>query len=1081
MRRILLACFAAVLTLASFGLAQAQERITGRVLSADDGGPLPGVNVVIKGTTNGTVTDAEGNYSLTASPDGILVFSFIGLATQEIAIGGRTSVVVNMASDSKQLSEVVVTALGIERSKNELPYSAQEVRGEDMTRNRSTNFVNSLSGRAAGVDVKTNNNMGGSTNIVIRGYKSIMNNNQALFVIDGVPVSNANTNTNNQRNGAPGVDYGNAAADINPDNIESVNILKGAAASALYGSRAANGVIMITTKKGRKNTFDIVVNSGVTWGNIDKSTFVKYQKEYGGGYVQAFLSEESYGGESRYLPNFTADASFGPRFDSNLEIYNWDAFDPAHPNYHKPTRSWVPGVNGPEYYYETAVQSNQSILLSGGNEKATFKVGYTRSDETGVLPNSELGKNMFNFSTSYDFTDKLTVTASGNYTRVEGLGRYGTGYSSANPNQVFRQWWATHVDMKEQRDAYFRNRQNITWNWNSDRNRPIYMDNSYWTRYENFVDDTRDNYFGYVSANYKVNSWLSVMGRAAVNTTVDYQGERIAVGSNGVPKFERFDRTFSESNYDLMLSANKDLSPDLNLKAYVGGNMRRSQMSSIRSATSGGLAVPGLYSLSNSRTPMSPPTEVLEKIGVDGIFASATLGYKEMLFLDLAGRRDQSTTLPEDNNTFFYPSAAASFAFSKLIDAPWLTHAKVRGNYAQVGNDAPPLSIYDVYDKPTAIGSVPFFSLPNTKNNPDLKPERTNSIEVGVDADFLDGRFGFDFTWYRTSTFDQILPVTVSGSTGYTAKYVNAGEMVNKGIEVSAFVVPVRTTDFSWIANVNFTRNRNEVVELYSEGGNPVNNIPISVNGAAFQGGVTLNAAVGHPYGVIRGTNFTYHPDNGQPVVNANGYYLPTASSNEIIGDPNPSWLGGINNTLKYKNLSLSFLVDIRHGGDIFSLDMWYGDGSGITPETAGLNDKGNPKRDRVAIGGGVLLPGVNQDGTPNTTYAENYNGSGATAYGYVANGNTGAPRAMYVYDGSYVKLREAAITYTLPASLLSGLKFVKGIDVSLIGRNLWIIHKNMKYSDPEESMSSGNTAMGYQSGAYPTVRNYGFNVKFRF
>jgi TonB-linked SusC/RagA family outer membrane protein len=1077
MKRILLACFAAVLVTVSTGAVLAQERISGKVISVEDGTPLPGVNVVVKGTTNGTVTDVDGNYSLTAPSDGTLVFTFIGLATQEIAIGGRNTVDVQLAQDAQQLNEVVVTALGIERSKNELPYAAQEVRGDDVSKNRSTNFVTSLSGRVAGVDVKTNNNMGGSTNIVIRGYKSIMNNNQALFVIDGIPVSNANNNTVNQRNGAAGVDYGNAAADINPDNIESVNILKGAAASALYGSRAANGVVMITTKKGRKNSFDVVLNTGVTVGKIDKSTFARYQKEYGGGYRLTFQPNETYDDGSLPVPQFTADASYGPRFDNRL-VYNWDAFDPRHPNYHKATE-WKAAENGPETFYETAVQSNQSILVSGGNEKATFKVGYTRSDETGVLPNSTLDKNMFNFSTTYDFTQKLTVSASANFTNIKGVGRYGTGYSSANPNQVFRQWWATHVDMQEQKDAYFRNRQNITWNWNSARTGPIYMDNSYWTRYENFNNDSRDNYFGYIAANYKVNSWLEIMGRAAINKTVDLQEERVAVGSSAVARYERFDRTFSESNYDLMLSFKKAISDDISFNGVLGGNMRRSEMNSIRGLTSGGLAVPGLYALSNSRTPMSPPTEVNERIGVDGIFASANFGYKEMIFLDLAGRRDKSTTLPSNNNTFYYPSVAGNFVFSKLLDVSWLNHAKVRANYAQVGNDAPPLSVYNVYDKPTAIGAVPFFSLPNIKNNPDLKPERTNSIEIGVDADFFDERIGFDFTWYKSNTFDQILPVTVSASTGFTGKYVNAGEVQNKGIEVSAFVVPVRTSDFSWTMSLNYSRNRNEVISLYSEGGNPVLNVPISVNGVAFQGGVTLNAAVGHPYGVIRGTNYTYL--NGQRVINAKGYYQPTASSAEIIGDPNPSWLGGVTNTLKYKNLSLSFLVDVRHGGDIFSLDMWYGDGSGLYEETAGLNDKGNPKRNPVAEGGGVLLPGVKADGTPNNVYAENFDGSGNTAYGYVANGQSGAPRAAYVYDASYVKLREMSITYSLPTTLLSGLKVIKAIDVSLVGRNLWIIHKNMKYSDPEESMSSGNTASGYQSGAYPTVRNYGFNVRFKF
>jgi hypothetical protein len=396
-------------------------------------------------------------------------------------------------------------------------------------------------------------------------------------------------------------------------------------------------------------------------------------------------------------------------------------------------------------------------------------------------------------------------------------------------------------------------------------------------------------------------------------------------------------------------------------------------------------------------------------------------------------------------------------------------------NYAEVGNDAPALSLYDVYDKPAGLGSVPLFSLRNTKNNQNLKSERTKSYEAGIEAEFIDGRVGFDFTVYQSNSYDQIIPVNVTAATGYTATWVNSGEVQNKGIEIAAFVTPVKTRNFDWTMNVNFSRNRNEVVYLFGEGESEVTNYSIF----PLQGGVSLNAAKGQPYGTIRGTDFIY--TNGQRTVNPAGYYARTTASDVIIGNPNPDWLGGVNNSFNFKNVSVSFLIDVRHGGDIFSLDQWYGEATGQYPNSAGLNARGVASRLPVGEGGGVLLDGVQADGSPNTVYGENLDGYGQTPFGYVANGEAGAPHKWYVYDGSYVKLREVALTFSLPQGILERMAPFKGVDLSLIGRNLWIIDKNMEYSDPEEGLSSGNANQGYQSGAYPMVRTYGFNVKLTF
>lgn len=1048
--------------------------VSGTVTSTEDGTALPGVNVLLKGTTNGTATDSDGKYSLSVpASGGSLIFSFIGLKTQEIEIGGRTTIDIGLALDATQLSEVVVTALGIERNKNELGYAAQQISGDKISQARGVNVVNSISGKVSGVDVKSSNAMGGSTNVVIRGYKSIGSNNQALFVIDGVPVSNANTNTSAQQTGRVGVDYGNAAADINPDNVESINVLKGAAATALYGSRAANGVVMITTKKGKKNSFDITINSGFMWGEMDKSTFAKYQNEYGGSYDQSFAPPLA-GGLDGAQPTvwFGDDASYGPKFDPSLNVYQWDSRDPNSPNYLHAT-PWVAAKNGPATFYETSTQSNQSIAISAGGDKTTFKFAYTRSDEKGMLPNSTLDKDMFNFSSTSEVTKKLKVTASANYSKIVGMGRFGTGYNGNNVNQTFRQWTQTNVDILQQKEAYFNERKNVTWNWNSTATGALYSNNAYWERYENYNNDSRNHFFGYATLNYEIADWISVMGRAAVDATNDIQEERIAVGSADQSRYGRYNRNYQESNFDLMINFKKNINEDISFHGLVGGNIRRTELNSIRASTNGGLFVPKLYSLSNSVNPITAPAEEYLRVGVDGIYASATFGYKNLAFIEATARQDKSTTLPEDNNTYFYPSISGNFVFSEVVEFPWLTEGKIRANYAKVGNDAPALSIYDVYDKPTAFGTAQIFSLPSVKQNSDLVSESTKSIEIGIEAGFLENRVGFDFTWYKTNSFDQVLNVAVTGASGYTGKWVNSGEVQNKGIEASVWGTPVQTGDFSWTINVNFTRNRNEVISLYDEGGQLVTNYPI----ATLQGGVSLNAAVGEPYGVIRGKDFVY--TNGERTVNAAGYYMTSSASNIVIGNPNPDWLAGINNTLEYKGFALNFLIDIRHGGDIFSLDQWYGEATGLYPNSAGLNDKGNPKRDPVASGGGIKLPGVQADGTPNTVYGENLDGYGQTPFGYVANGQAGAPHKWYVYDGSYVKLREAALSYSLPEGVVSKLKVFKGIQVSLIGRNLWIISKNMKYSDPEESLSSGNANGGYQSGAYPMYRNYGFNVKF--
>ncbi len=1061
----------------------AQDRqISGIVTSSEDGSPLPGVNIAVRGTNRGTTTGADGSYKISVGGQSTLVFSFVGFTQQAINVVDRTTINVTLTTEVGSLEEVVVTALGISREKKSLGYASQEVKGDQVNTAKENNFINSLSGKVSGVEIKRNNNLGSSSNIVIRGFKSLTGNNQALFVVDGVPIDNSNTTSTGTAQGGGGYDYGNAASDINPDDIESINILKGAASTALYGSRAANGVVIITTKKGRKSQgIGVTASVGYSVGSIDKSTFPQYQTQYGGGYglyyedpTSRFLFRDINGdGKEDLVVPTGEDASWGAKFDPNLQVYDWRSFDPSSPQFGK-SSPWVAAQNLPDKFFNNSTTFNGSVGLEGGGENGTYRVSYTRFDQTGILPNSSIQKNSFSFSGTQDFSKKLTATTSINFVRQDAKGRYSNGYSD-NIMSSFRQWYQTNVDILDLKSAFDRTGQNITWNWADPSNlKPIYWDNPYWQRANNFQTDWRNRIFGNVALTYKITDNIDILGRVTLDTYNELQEERVAVGSinnNGTAKYDRFDRNFREMNYDLFLNYNKEFSETFSLKGLIGANIRHAQTGSVFAGTQGGLVVPGLYSLSNTVSPISAPSENYSQIYQEGIFASASLGYRNELFLDITARRDVSSTLPVANNTYFYPSISGSYIFSNKLSESWsaLSFGKLRMNYAEVGNTAPALSLLNTYVKPTnvngdtrdAFGGQTLFSTSATLNNPDLKPERTKSVEAGLEMKFVKNRLGFDISVYRTLSVDQILPVSISKTTGYDRKFVNAGTIENKGIELSLFAIPVQFKDLSWRIGVNYTMNRNKVVELFDG----VSNLQI----ASFQGGVTLNAAVGEPYGLLRGTDFVYK--DGQKVVLPSGYYAQSDATS-LIGNVTPNWKMGITNTVNYKGLSLNFLIDIQKGGSVYSLDRYYGLATGLYADTTPLNDKGSPVRNSNAEGGGYIYPGVLADGTANTkrVSGENYG-----LFGYRRN-----PTSLFIYDASYVKLREVTISYKLPTGLFGGSQFIKGAVFSVVGRNLWIISKNLPYADPEDGITSGNIS-GFQSGVYPSVREIGGSLKFSF
>lgn len=984
---------------------------------------------------------------------------------------------------TQDIEGVVVTALGIKREKRALGYSTTEVKGDQVSAVPVVNVSDALAGQVAGLNIQQSGTMGGSTNMVIRGTKSLLGNNQALVVVDGTPINNETYNQSSIGSGVGAYDYSNGMADINPNDIESVNVLKGAAASALYGSRGMNGVIMITTKKGKRSQkIGVEFNSSTTLGFVDKSTLPKYQHQYGGGYTGDSFYPGSIDINGDGTPDNVIytydDASFGSAFDPNLMVYNWDSQYPQLPGYLKPTR-FVAGKD-PNMIWNTSATYQNAVAFSGGNDKGKFRMGYTNFYQDGSLVNSNITKNTVDFSADYNFTDKLNVFGNISYVNTRGKGRVLTGYDSRNPMQGFRQWWNMSVDMDRQREAYELTKQNITWNIKDYRTQAIgYSDNYFFNRNENYQTDRRNRYFGNFGLNYKLTDWLSVLGRYTFDSFDELREERVAVGSSseqgrlahgGKGEYYFLNHKVSETNYDFIINVDKDFGENFNLNANIGANLRVNKRYGNSAVTNGGLKIPGLYSITNTAQALTEANLVDIDINkkVDGIFAQASLGYKNMLFVDGSVRRDRSSALPVENNTYTYYSGSTSFVFSELFgNKDIVNFGKLRLNYAEVGNDTDPYQLYNTYTLNAAFNGSYNATAPQVTANNNLKPERMSELEAGLEMAFFKNRLSFDVSVYKSKTKDLITSTDISSGSGFTSAWLNSGDIENKGIEARLTVIPIKNTDFKWELTANWATNKNTVTRIYGD----TDFLPFGSMWNVATGGM-----LGESTGTIRGTNFVYL--NGQKVVGADGKYLVSESSTEIIGDAVPDWRGGIQNTITYKNFSLGFLIDIKKGGDVYSQDMAFGLATGLYRETAGNNELGNPIRNSIANGGGIILPGVKEDGTPNNIRADFSDSNNPYGY-YGGSGGEQAAEATHVYDASFVKLRNVTLSYRLAKDTFGNSR-IQGMTLSLIGRNLWIIHKNTPYTDPEAGMSAGN-ALGFQNGAHPAFREIGASIKVEF
>ncbi|TDW97372.1 SusC/RagA family TonB-linked outer membrane protein [Dinghuibacter silviterrae] len=1047
------------------------------IVSGPNDYPLDSANV----TTAGGLAiraAADGSFKAPFVKGSFLLVSRRGYETVKVVMTAPGAILmVKLAkSATKEIQEVTVTALGISQKSRAVGYSIQEVGGQEVAVAKETNFVDALQGKLAGVNINANNgSMGGSTKVTIRGNKSITQTNDAIYVVDGVFMNNENVNSVGQQIGGGGYDYGSPIQDINPDDIQEISVLKGAAASALYGSRGQNGVILVTTKKGapgRKFGVDYSLNVEAQQVYV----LPKFQNEYGAGIGNSFdtlwynqnpqyfksptspaYSDPVRGGYD-LMPQYSVDESWGPKLNGQLirAYYSFDQ-DKGNPFFDQLT-PWSPQPNNVKDFFNTGVTVNNSIAFGGSDDKATYRFSYGNMAQKFILPNSNQVRNNLSINASYKVNPWLTSVVAANYVSNNATGRPGTGFTGANPMLNFVEYGQRQLEDAKLRYYKFPDGTQLSWNRTSFSNpAPAFDDNIYWIRYMEPETDSRNRLFGQAGFDLKPVSWLTIQARIFMDMYHILQEERTAkdyfAGS-----YTRTDRQFQELDYQLLATARKNLDKNWDLNVTAGGNVEQQndQYNTGAIPISEGLIIPGLYTLSNANGPVIYSGDIVRK-QINSVFATGTLGYRDLLFLDVTGRNDWTSALAPGHNAYFYPSAALAFVFSDLLKARWLSFGKLRTSWAQIGNDITPYSIYDTYSAPGLFGTEPTMATNPVKNNPNLKPERSTEYEEGLEARFFRDRIGLDFTWYDRTTRDLIIPMQITPTTGYTNVYVNAGAVRNRGIEVELSGRPLDLKRFSWDIGINFARNSNKVTQLTVPNNPSQNEIVIATERRLHS--VSDAAIKGQSLFALTGTDYTYL--NGQKVVDSTGLYVPSAPG-QVIGHTAPDFTGGVTNTLRWGNLSLSVLVDFQHGGNFFSYTNLYGEYSGTLAVTAANGIREN----------GIVAQGVYKDGSPNTT--------NIPAMTYFDADQGKRVNKANVYDASYVYLREVRLGYSLPAKWAERLK-ADALRLSLYGRNLWLIHSNAPNVDPSNIVNSDSNVQGLEGGALPSVRTFGLNLTASF
>lgn len=1063
-----------VMLLMLIAVAWAQDRVvSGKVTSAEDGVALPGVSVVVKGTTIGGITDAEGKYSLslnTADVEGaVLVFTFIGMKTQEIQLKDRpeNSIDVVLIADASQLAEVVVTGLGFERSAKSLGYATTKVNSEDITKGRSTNVMASLQGKVAGVQISTASGApGASTKVVIRGYTSLSGGNNPLYVVDGVPINNSAGNFFDPSNTINRTqDFGNRANDINPDDIAEITVLKGASAASLYGSRAASGVIMITTKKGK-------AGSGV---NVDFTSSAAFstplrlpqrQTVFGQGWNGHFAFEEN--------------GSWGPKLDGKDRLWG-NVVDNSQQI--KPFKAQESNLKD---FYDVGKSFINTLAISGGTDKATYYLSYSNVQEDGIVPskNDSYKRNTLSFRGSTT-GKKLFTSYSINY--VNKQSKYITTGQGGAGATMYQEIIQIPVDMSIIDFKDYNNKFN-----NLDNYFTQYATNPYFVLHENGNDYEENRIFGNAQVDYEFADWIKATARVGGDIANSQLLDWIAIAhtdpnspnasQNQVDGRVEEGRRFAKELYgDFIISANKNLTDVFSLQALAGYSVQERYFKDFNASVSG-LSIPNFYNLSNSDAdPVAYTGE--SKTRLLGLYSQATLGYRDYLFLTLQARNDWSSTLPKNQNSFFYPSANVSFSFAEALKLSGpISSGKLRAAIGRTGKDAPVYSVYTTLanggislpfgDINFPLGGVNSFEISNTLGNNRLKPEISTEIEIGANVQFFQERLGFDVAFYDKRTVNQIYSVPFATSTGYGFKTLNFGEIQNRGIELLVTTVPISTKNFTWTSSLNFTKNNNKVLELADD----LDRVTL---GGVY--GFTYVAEVGQPLGTFYVPKVVRDRSGHVVVSQSNG--IPVNSPETVrYGNAQAKFVLGINNQFTYKNLTLSVGFDVRHGGLIYSYTKRLTSFVGNSTETL-YNDRQPfilPNSVYQPIDPGTGKPQVDDNGEP--VYLENTTPVSISNVSTFWNPNNNFTTKDFFLDRSYVKLRELTVSYRIPTAVLSRTPF-KAVNVTLVGRNLFLwTPKENNFIDPEVTTFGNDIVSDLgEFAAGPTTRSFGFSIKASF
>ena len=1067
----------------AIGVIQGAAQVTtvrGIVTTEEDGEPVIGASVIVKGTSLGTVTDVNGRFELSGFPPSAtrLLISYISLMAKEVAIAPQVSV--TLKSDTHLLDEVVVTALGISREKKALGYTAQEVKQNALVQGKDNNLLNSLSGKIAGVRITNTQGDVGSSRIVIRGETSIAGENQPLFIVDGIPVDNSQLNARSS-----GRDFKNAIADLNPEDIKTLTVLKGPNAAALYGARAAHGAIVITTKGGDKRQKGI----GITLHSSTQVSFVATLPEFQNLFGQGAGGRFSYVDGKGAGVNDGVDESWGPRLDIGLLIPQFDS--PLDADGNRVATPWVSHPNNVRDYFRMGISTNNGISVARGDDKYQFRVGYNYEKQVSIVPDAGTNKTNISLNTDYHLAKWIVVGATANYivyTAPSLPGSATPSGSNVRSNSPMLQflWFGRQVDTNSLKADYTRY-------WNSS-----YYDNPFWSTSYNTQSQERHRLIGDLHAEFRLTDGLNVRFRTSTDWYNDRRKSKVKWGSAGAGSpygsYAEDAYTVKENNTEVLATYIKQLNKNWGIDALLGFNVRNKQYENNYQAAPR-LAVADLYTLTNSRDPLTSSNDFY-RLRQYGLYGSIQLDYRRWAFLNITGRNDWSSTLPVDNNSYFYPSVTASVLLSEAFGwrSKAVNYLKIRGGWSQVGADANPYQLATVFTSETAFNGNPLQSSSTIGMNPNLKPEKTSSIEAGFEAAFWDNRLYLDFTYYKTDSRNQILKLATTAASGYTSQVRNAGHIRNRGYEIQLGAVPIQTSKgFRWNLDLNYGANSSKVVKLDDEG--------LITSYQLYSSGIQILASVGEAYGTLFGTSYV-RDANGNVVVDANG--LPKISTtNKTLGKFTPDWTGGISNTFSYRSLSLSFLIDASVGGSIFSNTNKTGKYTGVLANTLSGRDAehGGLWYYTDAMGNNVRLSespsySVSSDGL----YYAQVNGQSTRVYqdGIMVEGVTESGskneevvsaekyyHRIYsiaeanVYDASYVKLREVALSYRLPRLWTQKLHLQEA-SVTLTGRNLWTIYKSVPNIDPESALTTGN-AQGVEAYSLPTTRSFGVNLSVKF